>query len=219
LRGYLGAVTAGQEEERRRLARELHDDTIQSLIALNQRIQLAQMSVSGEKTSLQLAEMQQMAEQTIGDLRRLTQDLRPIYLEDLGLVTALDMLARDTSRTLQIPVVFEVSGSERRLPPEVELAFFRIGQEGLSNVVRHAQASCAELQMTFGADNTTLLIADDGRGFNVPESPAEMTGSGHFGLLGIQERAELMGARMLIESAPGEGTRLTILMPNSSQNT
>jgi signal transduction histidine kinase len=213
LRGYLGAVTAGQEEERRRLARELHDDTIQSLIALNQRIQLAQMSVTGEKTTQQLAEMQQMAEQTIGDLRRLTQDLRPIYLEDLGLVTALDMLARDTSQILQIPVAFNVSGQERRLPPEVELAFFRIGQEGLSNVVRHAQASHVELQMTFEIDNTILSIRDDGRGFNVPESPAEMTGSGHFGLLGIQERAELMGARLLIESVPGEGTRLTISLP------
>jgi len=215
LRGYLGAVTAGQEEERRRLARDLHDDTIQSLIALNQRIQLAQLSAADEPTvPEQLAEMQQMTEQTIADLRRLTQDLRPIYLEDLGLVTALDMLARDTSQTLRIPVEFDVSGRERRLPPDLELAFYRIGQEGLSNVVRHAQASYAELHLTFGTENTTLSVRDDGRGFAVPESPAEMTGSGHFGLLGIQERAEMMGARFLIESTPGEGTTLTISCPN-----
>ncbi len=213
LRGYLGAVTAGQEEERRRLARDLHDDTIQALIALNQRIQLAQISATGEPAAGQLAEMQQMAEQTIGDLRRLTRDLRPIYLEDLGLVTALDMLARDASQTLNIPVDFRVSGRERRLPPEIELALYRIGQEGLSNVARHARASCAQIQLDFGADITTLSIQDDGRGFTLPESPAEMTGSGHFGLLGIQERAELMGARLLIESAPGEGTRLTIALP------
>jgi signal transduction histidine kinase len=214
LRGYLGAVTAGQEEERRRLARDLHDDTIQSLIALNQRIQLVQLSAADDQAVEQLAEMQQMTEQTIDDLRRLTQDLRPIYLEDLGLVTALDMLARDTSQTLRIPVDFLVSGRERRLPPEVELAFYRIGQEGLSNIVRHAQASCAELQLTFSTEITTLSIQDDGRGFAVPESPAEMTNSGHFGLLGIQERAEMMGARLLIESAPGEGTNLTISLPN-----
>jgi signal transduction histidine kinase len=218
LRGYLGAVTAGQEEERQRLARDLHDDTIQSLIALNQRIQLARLSAADEPTGQQLAEMQQMAEQTIDDLRRLTQDLRPIYLEDLGLVTALDMLARDTSQALRIPIDFKVSGRERRLPPEVELAFYRIGQEGLSNVVRHAQSSCAELQLIFGAENTSLFIQDDGRGFTVPESPAEMTGSGHFGLLGIQERAELMGARLLIESTPGNGTRLTISLPNMTPN-
>jgi signal transduction histidine kinase len=213
LRGYLGAVTAGQEEERRRLARDLHDGTIQSLVALNQRIHLAQMALNGEPSNTQLAEMQEMAEQTIRDLRRLIQDLRPIYLEDLGLVTALDMLARDSSQILQIPVHFCVSGQERRLPPEVELAFFRIGQEGLSNIVRHARASSANLQITFGMKRVTLLIKDDGRGFHVPESPAEMTGSGHFGLLGIQERAELIGARLLIESQPGEGTQLAISLP------
>lgn len=217
LRDYLGAVTAGQEEERRRLARDLHDDTIQSLIALNQRIQLAQLSAAAEATiTEQLAEMQQMTEQTIGDLRRLTQALRPIYLEDLGLVTALDMLARDTSQSLKIPIDFVVSGNERRLPPEVELAFYRIGQEGLSNVARHAQATCADLQLTFGAEKTTLSLQDDGRGFTVPESPAEMTSGGHFGLLGIQERAEIMGARFVIESAPGEGTILTISLLSST---
>jgi signal transduction histidine kinase len=215
LRGYLGAVTAGQEEERRRLARDLHDDTIQSLIALNQRIQLAQLAAADEPMAEQLSEMQHMTEQTIADLRRLTRDLRPIYLEDLGLVTALNMLARDTSQALQIPVDFHISGRERRLPADVELAFYRIGQEGLSNVARHAQATCAELHLAFGMDDETLAIRDDGCGFSVPESPAEMTGSGHFGLLGIQERAEIIGARLLIESSPGEGTHLTISFPNT----
>lgn len=213
LRGYLGAMTAGQEEERRRLARDLHDDTIQALIALNQRIQLAQLSVQDEPAAEQLAEMQQMAEQAIADLRRLTRDLRPIYLEDLGLVTALNMLARDTSQALQIPVNFQVSGSERRLSPDEELAFYRIAQEGLSNIVRHAQAANADLLLTFAPDFTILSIQDDGRGFAVPESPAEMTKSGHFGLLGIQERAEIIGARLLVESQPAGGTRLIISLP------
>ncbi len=218
LRGYLGAVTTGQEEERRRLARDLHDDTIQSLIALNQRIQLVQLDVTEDQTAAQLSEMQKMTEQTVADLRRLTRDLRPIYLEDLGLVTALSMLARDTSQALQIPVEFHESGRERRLPAAVELAFFRIGQEGLSNVMRHAQATCAELRLAFSLDNITLSIHDNGCGFTVPESPAEMTVSGHFGLLGIQERAEIIGARLLIESLPGEGTRLTISLPDDKPN-
>ncbi len=217
LRGYLGAVTAGQEEERRRLARDLHDDTIQSLIALNQRIQLVQLSAQDESTGEQLAEMQQMTGQTIADLRRLTRDLRPIYLEDLGLVTALSMLARDTSQALGIPVDFQISGVECRMAPEVELAFYRIGQEGLNNVARHAGAAYAGLYLLFAEDNTTLTIRDDGCGFEVPESPAEMAGSGHFGLLGIQERAEIIGARLLIESEPGEGTRLNISLPNSKK--
>jgi signal transduction histidine kinase len=125
------------------------------------------------------------------------------------------MLSRDTSQTLKIPVDFQVLGRERRLPADVELAFYRIGQEGLSNVARHAQATCAELKLVFGLEQTTFTLRDDGRGFNVPESPAEMTGSGHFGLLGIQERAEIIGARLSIESTPDEGSCLTISLPNS----
>lgn len=213
LRSYLGAVTTGQEEERHRLARDLHDDTIQSLIALNQRIQLAQLGAEDEESAAQLAEMQQMAAQTITDLRRLTRDLRPIYLEDLGLVTALDMLARDASQSLGIPVTVRTSGEERRLAPQVELALYRMSQEGLSNVARHAQARSAALRLDFGEEAIILTVEDDGRGFAVPESLAQMTMTGHYGLLGIQERAELIGAQMHIESETGEGTCLTITLP------
>ena len=213
LRGYLGAVTTGQEEERRRLARDLHDDTLQSLIALNQRIQIAQLTAGKENNAVQLAEMQQMVGQTIADLRRLTRDLRPIYLEDLGLVPALDMLARDTGRNLQIPITFQTTGTERRLLPIEELALYRMGQEALSNIVRHAHAAHVQLDLHFATDYTTLTIHDDGVGFDVPESPAEMAATGHFGLLGIQERAELIGARITIKSAPQVGTKLIITLP------
>jgi signal transduction histidine kinase len=210
LRGYLGAVTAGQEEERRRLARELHDDTIQSLIALNQRVQLAQMALEDHPALDQLNEMQGMTAQMIDDLRRLTRDLRPIYLEDLGLVPALDMLARDTSELLNIPVIFETSGADRRLRPEVELALYRIAQEALSNVARHAQASLVEVGLVFNQETISLTVSDDGGGFSVPKSPAEMAPTGHFGLLGMQERAELVGARLMINSALGQGTHVIV---------
>ena len=212
LRGYLGAVTAGQEEERRRLARELHDDTIQSLIALNQQGQLAQMALDGHPALEQLAEMQEMTAQMIDDLRRLTRDLRPIYLEDLGLTPALDMLARDTSSTLNIPVIFKTAGPDRRLRPEVELALYRIAQEALNNVTRHAQASHAEVILEFALETVTLKVIDDGCGFDVPESPSEMAPVGHFGLLGMQERAELIGAHLSIKSAPERGTSVEITL-------
>jgi signal transduction histidine kinase len=213
LRGYLGAVTAGQEEERRRLARELHDDTIQSLIALSHRGQLAQATMDGHSSLEQLEEMQGMIQQMIADLRRLTRDLRPIYLEDLGLVPALDMLARDTSNTTNIPVTFETTGSDRRLPGEIELALYRMVQEVLSNVARHAHASSADVSLDFSSEAITLTVADDGRGFEVPETPAEMAPEGHFGLLGLHERAEIIGARMTIQSAPDQGTRVTVVLP------
>ncbi len=213
LRGYLGAVTTGQEEERRRLARELHDDTIQSLIALNQQIQLAHMTAPDETSKERLTTMQRMAEQTVADLRRLTRDLRPIYLEDLGLVPALEMLARDMSKALSLPITFETRGAGRRLPPNTELALYRIAQEGISNVARHAQATQAAVSLAYDADTVCLTIRDDGQGFDVPDSPAEMAPSGHFGLLGIQERSEAIGARLQIDSTPGQGTCLHISLP------
>ncbi len=213
LRGYLGAVTTGQEEERRRLARDLHDDTIQSLIALNQRIQLAQLTAVSPTSKTQLAEMQQMAAQTITDLRRLIHALRPIYLEDLGLVPALDMLTKETSLSLKIPIDFCVSGKQRRLMPAEELAFYRMGQEALNNIDRHAQAAHAAVTLDFSTQSTYLMIKDDGCGFAIPESPAEMAMIGHFGLLGIQERSELIGAKMSIVSASDKGTCLSISLP------
>jgi signal transduction histidine kinase len=210
LRGYLGAVTTGQEEERRRLARDLHDDTIQSLIALNQQIQLAQLAAPDEAPTARLAAMQQMIEQIVADLRRLTRNLRPIYLEDLGLVPALEMLVRDVSQVMGIPVSFTTTGRERRLASPVELALYRITQEGLSNVARHARAKKAEVCLQFKDEEVSLTVQDDGIGFIVPESPAEMAPTGHFGLLGVQERAEAIGARLQIKSVPGTGTELVV---------
>jgi two-component system sensor histidine kinase UhpB len=208
---YIGAITAGQEDERQRLARELHDDTIQALIALNQRVQLAHLKV-GENTHLSasLQEIQSLTEQTIRGVRRLVRALRPLYLEDLGLVAALEMLARETSTTENITITFHTNGVEQRLPPETELALFRMAQEGLSNLTRHAQADRGILTLDFDTQEVCLTIEDDGVGFEVPESPAEFAPGGHFGLLGMHERAELVGARLEIESAPGQGTRLKV---------
>jgi signal transduction histidine kinase len=149
----------------------------------------------------------------IADLRRLTQALRPIYLEDLGLVAALDMLTREMGKVTAIPVEFRAVGLERRLSPQVELVFYRIVQEALSNIARHAQATHVDVVLAFDESMITLAISDNGRGFEVPESPAEMAPLGHFGLLGIQERAESIGARFVIDSAPGAGTGLTITLP------
>lgn len=215
LRGYLGAITTGQEEERRRLARDLHDETIQALIALNQQIQLAQLAAADEPTAAPLNRMQQMAAQIVADLRRLTHDLRPIYLEELGLVPALSMLARDTGKALAIPITFHLSGDERRLTAAAELALYRIAQEGLRNVSRHAQATAAAVTLAFADKTVKLIVQDNGQGFVVPENPTERVANGHFGLLGIRERAELIGAQTQLHSAPGSGTTLTIALPLS----
>ncbi len=207
LHDYIGAITSAQEDERLRLARELHDETIQSVIALKQRIQLAETSVKDQRGKQSLQELGNLAEQTIENLRRIIRALRPIYLEDLGLVTALEMLARETKN---VQVDFSRTGSEQRLQHDVELALYRIAQEALSNIVRHANASSATLNINFSEHEINLVISDDGVGFVMPASPTDFAPSGHFGLLGMRERADLIGARLEVESAPGNGTRLRV---------
>jgi signal transduction histidine kinase len=212
LRSYVGAITAGQEEERRRLARELHDDTIQSLIALNQRLQMAQLSLEGEDATAVLAELQTLTTQMIADVRRFARALRPIYLEDLGLIPALEALANDTAAAGGIPVDCQITGTPRRLGTAVELTLYRVAQEALSNVTRHAQATQARIRLAFTPDQIRLSIWDDGQGFAVPDNPADLAPRGHFGLLGLYERAELIGAGLTIESRPGSGTRVEMVL-------
>jgi signal transduction histidine kinase len=210
LHDYIGAITSAQEEERTRLARELHDDTIQAVIALKQRMQLAQKSIKDQNGRQSLKELESLAEQTIENLRRLTRALRPIYLEDLGLVTALEMLSRETSQNNHLMVDFQKTGQERRLAREVELSLYRIAQEALNNVVKHSKATRANLKIAFEPSEIQMEVADNGDGFVVPNSPTEFASNGHFGLLGVHERADLIGAKLEIESALGKGTKLKV---------
>lgn len=210
LHDYIGAITSAQEDERMRLARELHDDTIQAVIALKQRVQLAQKSVKDQHGRQSLNELETLAEQTIENLRRLTRALRPIYLEDLGLVTALEMLTRETSQNNHLVVDFQKTGEERRLTREVELSLYRIAQEALNNVVKHSKATHADLKIVFDTSEIKMEVSDNGSGFMVPKSPTEFAPNGHFGLMGMHERADLIGARLEIESALGKGTRLMV---------
>jgi signal transduction histidine kinase len=216
LRSYIGAITAGQEEERRRLARELHDDTIQSLIALKQRLQLSQMNAQDPAAAGSLRDLEELSEETIQNLRRLIRDLRPIYLEDLGLVTALEMMAREQQELNKIQVHFKHQGAELRLPAAVELAIYRIVQEALNNISRHAQASQAWISVSFTPQELQVQVRDDGLGYEMPKTPAEFAANGHYGLLGMHERAELIGARLAIQSSPGKGAEVNITMPLSS---
>jgi len=218
LHGYIGSITAAQEEERRRLARELHDDTLQALIALKQRVQLAQLQLEPvqsmpDPTGSELDEIASLTEVTIQNLRRLTRDLRPIYLEDLGLVPSLEMLAREASQGMGIPVSFQRLGTERRLDANAELALYRIAQEGLNNISRHAQANTVSLDLEYSSIMVTLQVKDNGVGFRLPDNPSEFAVNGHFGLVGLYERAGIMGATLEINTAPGKGTNLTVTLP------
>lgn len=218
LHSYIGVITEAQEDERRRLARDLHDDTLQALIALKQRVQLAQLElVSADQPvtqgSSELDEIASLTEQTIENLRRLTRALRPVYLEDLGLVPSLEMLARETGQGMGITVEFQHHGLERRLDASIELALYRMAQEALSNITRHAQATQASMTISFSPETVRLQVQDNGVGFNLPKSPAEYSLNGHYGLLGLQERVELIGATLDIRTSPGKGTQLMVTLP------
>ena len=213
LHSYIGAITKGQEDERLRLAHDLHDDTIQSLIVLKQRVQLAKMNLARDSAPQPLIELETLTEQTIENLRRTTRALRPIYLEDLGLLAALEMLARETAQSAHLRVDFRHTGVERRLSADVELALYRMAQESLNNMVRHAQATSASMEIEFKPQSVTLQITDNGAGFVVPKSPAAFVSGGHFGLIGLYERAQLIGAQLEITSTLGKGTEVEIYLP------
>ncbi|HWR64813.1 MAG TPA: ATP-binding protein [Bellilinea sp.] len=213
LRSYIGAITDGVEKERRGLARELHDDTLQALIALNQRLQLARDSADTPEERASIDQLGQMTEQTITNLRRMVRGLRPIYLEDLGLTAALEMLAKETSATGGLEVAYSTSGEPQRLAPEVELALYRMAQEALTNARKHADAQRVQLTVNFTPESVGFSVQDDGVGFVVPETPDEFAHQGHFGLLGLAERAELIGAILRVESQPGQGTRVQVTLP------
>jgi signal transduction histidine kinase len=212
---YIAAITQGQEEERRRLARELHDDTAQALIALRQQVEMAQklQASDPELAAERLTQVRALLSETVEGVRRFSRDLRPIYLEDLGFIPALEMLAREADQQEALSVQFSATGQGRRLPPDLELAAYRIVQEALNNALQHAQAAHVWVEAHFEEQQLVLSVRDDGQGFDAPDLPDALARQGHFGLMGIQERALLYGGQLTIRSAPDEGTQLTVRLP------
>ncbi len=165
-----------------------------------------------EEASL-IADLHQQVQDGIQELRRLSRGLRPIYLEDLGLIPAIEMLARDTQEALNIPVTVNISGKEQRLSNQVELTIYRLVQESLANISRHAQASGARITLAFKSSALELTVQDDGKGFDPPTSLEKLTSGGHYGLMGMQERADSIGGELKIDSSLGVGTTVQLSVP------
>lgn len=217
LRGYASLVTRVQEEERRRLARELHDDTAQALIALS--LGLDGLGRAMEKFDLPqkdldwLASLQSMADHTLDSVRRACRDLRPSILDDLGLRAALEWLC-DSSSNRGVSSSFICSGAVRSTPPEAEIAIFRIAQEALSNVWRHSKATRVEVELKYLPEKLLLRIQDNGRGFWPQQvTTVQPDSQSGLGLLGMRERAMLIGAELLIEARPGNGCTVILTLP------
>ncbi|HEX9117226.1 MAG TPA: cache domain-containing protein [Anaerolineae bacterium] len=217
VRGFAIQVVQSQEEERKRLARELHDETVQQLIGLVQRIELCRTEIVRDPAAARrrLDELQGLARQAVAGLRQISNDLRPLLLEEAGLAMAVQTLGDELGRGLPAAHVHcEIVGDPRRLPAEVELTVFRIVQEALTNVRRHA-ASAGHINITLYYEAWGLLatIEDDGQGFSV-ETARNLMQAGHLGLAGMHERARLIGAAITIDSTPGAGTTITLRVPN-----
>ncbi len=215
----LNQVVSAQEHERERIARELHDGTGQMLTGLGLGLAATQDSVASnpQLASRQLDELKRMNAQALADLRLLIRDLRPSVLDDLGLVPALQNQVRQFEELSGVETNFSIEGKRRRLQPELETVIFRIGQEALTNVAKHAQATTAEVKLSFNKNCLKLTVKDDGQGFDKSQilSPAGGQQRTAWGLLGIQERVAIVGGACFIISEPGKGTIIHATVPAS----
>lgn len=217
-------VLRAQEGERRRLALELHDQTGQSLTALALHAEVIARGLAGEESAAAMRARQRaerlgiLAQQTLGEVQAIARQLRPTLLDDLGLAAALRWLAEDASARLDLSVAARIappSGEDdTRLPEEIETALFRIAQEAITNAVRHGQAARAWIVLRVSRDTVTLMVADDGRGFDPATHRAEAPTSG-IGLGGMRERARLLGGSLAVRSRPGRGCAVRARVPRS----
>ncbi|MGD9143731.1 MAG: sensor histidine kinase, partial [Dehalococcoidia bacterium] len=208
-------ATKAQEEERKRISHELHDDTIQALVVLSRQLDSLASKKGGmsEENRVRLEELWHQTDSILKGVRRLSQDLRPAALDRLGLLPAIEWLAADVSEHSGILTEVKVTGEERYLPEEVAIALFRITQEALRNVWRHSGATKAQISIEFTEKVTRINVTDNGKGFRVPENIGDMARDGKLGLTGMQERTQLVGGTLTVHSNTGEGTVVTVEIP------
>lgn len=204
-----------REAERKALARELHDQIIQDLLSYNYQLEEIENEMAGESQSLELEKIRQGLRQAIGSLRQMCSDLRPPTIDSHGLSAAIRSLALQWSEQHGIPIDLEVDPDLGRLPEAIELSVFRIVQEGLSNVRKHALAT--RVALTLRRTHTASLVvqlADNGQGLRAPINLASLSEQKHFGLVGISERVSLLGGTLQLTSPPGGGLVLQIEIPS-----
>ncbi|MFH0913890.1 MAG: ATP-binding protein [Chloroflexota bacterium] len=204
-----------QEEERRRIARELHDETSQSLASLAASLEAASsmLPAGTEKVKSRLKDAQSLSLSLLEEIHKLIYELRPSLLDDLGLVSAARWLAVNNLNAAGIRASFKVVGTEKRLAPQLEATIFRVIQEVLGNVVKHSQAKNAWITLHFKRRVIEVRIKDDGVGFDVEEAIASRDRPRGLGLIGMRERVELTNGTISLCSAPGEGTEIRIRIP------
>lgn len=212
-------VIKAQEDERLRVSRELHDGPAQEMANLIYQASICERLVDArpDEAKAGLQELRRQIRTCFGDIRQIIFDMRPMSLDDLGLVPALRQLVSKLSDRELLKTDFQVSGREMPLEKHVEVTLFRIIQEGLNNIHRHSGVKTGRLRLLFAQNELSVLISDDGCGFDTEEMEAmHKAGRGHLGLLGMEERANLINASLNVISAPGEGTKIHVKLPLSA---
>ena len=207
-RDALRRAVQAQEGERRRLARELHDETGQALTSILLGLSAVERAESAEAAHAAAADLRKLVVETLQDVRRLAVELRPSALDDFGLAPALRRLGQTVREGGKLDVQVETRLGEERLPAEVETALYRIVQESLTNVVKHAGADHVSIVVTRKPESVVVMIEDDGRGFDLAQSSGE-----RLGLLGMRERVQLLDGTLVVEATPGSGTTLIVELP------
>lgn len=209
-------IIMAQEEERKRIAREIHDGLAQTMAHVVLRTEIAERMLSQENLDSvkeELSDLKGQVRDGLEEVRKMIFNLRPMALDDLGLIPTLHKFVQDFEEKSKIRTRFELAGREKRLPSEMEVAVYRLIQEAFSNVLKHAKATYISLTITFQKHMTKIVIKDNGIGFNVEEMESKMITSSHYGLIGMQERIDLLEGKIDIESKKGEGTKITMLIP------
>lgn len=207
-RDALRRAVQAQEGERRRLARELHDETGQALTSILLGLSAVERAESAEAAHAAAGELRKLVVETLQDVRRLAVELRPSALDDFGLAPALRRLGQTVREASNLDVQVEARLGEERLPADVETALYRIVQEALTNVVKHAGADHVSIVVTRKPESVVVMIEDDGRGFDLAQSSGD-----RLGLLGMRERVQLLDGSLVVEAAPGSGTTLIVELP------
>jgi PAS domain S-box-containing protein len=207
-----------REAERLQLAQELHDGPVQDLLAISYQFNNLQEVFQDENQLLQFNQSYSMLQQVMRTLRGICGELRPPTLTPFGLEKAIrSHVAQIEEARQEISIDLELMNDGKTLPERVRLALFRIYQQAVLNVLRHANASKIYVQFQFNDENVKLKIQDDGKGFHVPERPVELVRQGHFGLVGSAERAQAIGGKLWIESEIGQGTTVSVIVPRQAQ--
>ncbi|MEZ4674943.1 MAG: sensor histidine kinase [Caldilineaceae bacterium] len=208
-------ILQAQETERHRLARDLHDEAAQALTSLLVHLRLLERSHTPEEAQSRVQELRLLTAQALEEVRRVALDLRPTILDDLGLGPALAWRVDELNKIAGMAATIAMAGLEERLPRDVELVLYRVGQEALSNVTRHAVADRVTVSLQRQHSRVTLVITDDGHGFD-PSSPPHDENHG-LGLLGMRERLGMIGGTLEIRSAIGQGTVIIAHVPIADQ--